>query len=80
LSSQLNPPFSLLEWRQNQYRSRANAVTTLEIRSNQHHYEALVGSNLLDRVGKLIAAKISGPRCAIISDMNVARHFGDRVV
>ena len=55
-------------------------MTTLEIRSNQHRYEALVGSNLLDRVGELITGKVSGPRCAVISDANVAAHFGDRVV
>jgi 3-dehydroquinate synthase len=54
-------------------------VTTLEIRSNQHRYEAIVGSNLLDRSGELIARKIHGPLCAIVSDTNVARHFADRL-
>ena len=54
-------------------------MTTLEIRSNQPRYEAIVGSNLLDRGGELIARKIHGPLCAIVSDTNVARHFADRL-
>jgi 3-dehydroquinate synthase len=55
-------------------------VTTLSIRSNQHAYEAVVGSNLLDRIGALVAEKVPGPRCAIISDTNVASFFADRIV
>ena len=38
---------------------------------------ALVGSNLLDRAGELIGKNV-GPRCAIISDTNVAPLFADR--
>ena len=60
--------------------SDADAVTTIEIRTNQHHYEAIVGSQLLDRIGPLIAGKVQGSRCALISDTNVAPHFADRVV
>jgi len=59
--------------------SDADAVTTIEIRTNQHHYEAIVGSQLLDRIGPLIAGKVRGSRCALISDTNVAPHFADRV-
>lgn len=59
--------------------SDADAVTTIEIRTNQHHYEAIVGSQLLDRIGQIIAGKVQGSRCALISDTNVAPHFADRV-
>jgi 3-dehydroquinate synthase len=55
-------------------------VTTLLIRSNQHSYEAVVGSKLLDRIAALVAEKVPGPRCAIISDTNVASFFADRIV
>lgn len=55
-------------------------MTTLLIRSNQHSYEAVVGSKLLDRIAALVAEKVPGPRCAIISDTNVASFFADRIV
>lgn len=64
----------------NQYRSRAAPVTTLEIRSNRHSYQALVGSQLLDRIGGLISQKIRDGRCAIISDENVAPLFSDQLI
>lgn len=54
-------------------------MTTIEIRSSQHSYQAIIGSNLLDHVGELIARKIRGPRCAIVSDTNVAPLFADRL-
>jgi 3-dehydroquinate synthase len=60
--------------------SDADAVTTIEIRSNQNRYDAVVGSQLLDRVGQLIAGKVQGSRSAIISDTNVASHFANRVL
>jgi 3-dehydroquinate synthase len=79
LSSQLRPRFSLLQKKQRPYRVGADAVTTIEIRSSQHSYQAIIGSNLLDRAGEFIADKIRGPRCAIISDTNVAPLFANRV-
>jgi 3-dehydroquinate synthase len=60
--------------------SDADAVTTIEIRSNQNRYDAVVGSHLLDRVGQLIAGKVQGSRSAVISDTNVAPHFANRVM
>ena len=54
-------------------------MITIEIRSNQHSYQAIIGSNVLERTGELIAGKIRGPRCAIVSDTNVAPLFADRV-
>ena len=55
-------------------------MTTVEIRSNQHSYQALVGARLLDRTGGLISQKISGGRCAIISDTNVALLFSGSLI
>jgi 3-dehydroquinate synthase len=60
--------------------SDVDAVTTIEIRSNQNRYDAVVGSQLLDRIGQLIVGKVQGSRCAVISDTNVAPHFADRVM
>ena len=60
--------------------SDSGAVTTIEIRSNQNRYDVIVGSQLLDRTGELIAGKTNGPRCAVISDTNVGPHFADRLI
>ena len=79
LSSQLSPRFSLLQGKQRPYGVGADIVSTIEIRSSQHSYQAIIGSNLLDRAGELIAGKIRGPRCAIVADTNVAPLFADRV-
>jgi 3-dehydroquinate synthase len=58
----------------------SDAVTTIEIRSNQNRYDAVVGSHLLDGVGQLIAGKVQGSHSAVISDTNVAPHFANRVM
>jgi 3-dehydroquinate synthase len=55
-------------------------VTTIEIRSNQNRYDAVVGSQLLDRVGQLVTGKVPGPSCAVISDANVAPLFANRLI
>jgi 3-dehydroquinate synthase len=68
-----------LQGKQRPYLVGADAVTTIEIRSSQHSYQAIIGSNLLDRTGELIGGKVRGPRCAIVSDTNVAPLFADRV-
>jgi len=41
--------------------------------------EIVVGSNLLNQVGSIIAKHVSQKRCAVISDANVAPIFGERV-
>ena len=51
----------------------------IEIRAGESRYEALVASGLLDNLGSTIARTIPGPRCAIITDVNVAALLGDRV-
>jgi 3-dehydroquinate synthase len=80
LSSELNPGFPFCSAGKIHTVSDADAVTTIEIRTSQHHYEAIVGSQLLDRIGQLIAGKVRGSRCALISDTNVAPRFADRVM
>jgi 3-dehydroquinate synthase len=80
LSSELNLGFPFCSTGKIHTVSDADAVTTIEIRSNQNRYDAIVGSQLLDRAGQLVTGKVRGPRCAIISDANVAPHFADRVV
>ena len=67
LSSQLNPGFPFCSPDKIRTVSDADAVTTIEIRSNQNRYEAIIGSQLLDRVGQLLAKKVRGPRCAVVS-------------
>jgi 3-dehydroquinate synthase len=55
-------------------------VTNVSIRAGSRSYDAIVGSELLDAIGSTIAEKISGRRCAVVSDENVARLFAERVV
>ena len=55
------------------------SVTGIEIRAGENRYEALVASGLIDNLGSTITETISGPRCAIITDVNVAAFLGDRV-
>lgn len=80
MSSELNPGFPFCSVGKIRTVSNAAAVTTIEIRSNQNRYDAVVGSQLLNRIGELVAGKLRGPRCAVISDTNVVRHFADRVM
>jgi 3-dehydroquinate synthase len=49
------------------------------IQAGSHRYEALVGSHLLDRAGPLLAQKLGGRDCAIVSDDNVAALFAQPV-
>ena len=51
----------------------------MEIRGAAHRYPALVGSNLLERLGESTRKYLPRKTCAIISDSNVAPLFGDRV-
>jgi 3-dehydroquinate synthase len=56
-------------------------LTAIQIHAGNRKYQAVVGSDLLGNVGSAISSVIAGrgSRCAIVSDTNVARHFGDRV-
>jgi 3-dehydroquinate synthase len=52
----------------------------IEVRAGGKSYAVIVGHQLLDKVGALIAERIAPGSCAVISDDNVARHFGGGVV
>jgi 3-dehydroquinate synthase len=51
----------------------------VEIRRARDRYPALVGSGLIEQVGKRLSKHLSGKICAVISDSNVARYFAKRV-
>lgn len=54
-------------------------MTGIEIHVGDVRYQALVASGLLDNLGSTIAKTISGPRCAVITDVNVIALFGDHI-
>ncbi|MEY2488239.1 MAG: 3-dehydroquinate synthase [Verrucomicrobiota bacterium] len=55
-------------------------MTPITIQAGSHSYEALVGSRLLEKAGPLLAQKLSGRDCVIVSDANVAALFTEPVL
>ena len=55
------------------------SVMSVEVRAGPHCYDALIESGLLASTGEFVKKQLHGPRCAVISDTNVAPLFGDRV-
>lgn len=55
-------------------------MTPIVIQAGNQSYEALVGSQLLEKAGTLLSQKLSGPDCAIVSDDNVAARFAQTLV
>jgi 3-dehydroquinate synthase len=55
-------------------------VTPIVIHAGNQKYEALIGSQLLEKIGALLAQKFQGPGCAVVSDDNVAPLFAQPVV
>jgi 3-dehydroquinate synthase len=51
----------------------------VEIRGVTHSYAALVGSGLIEQIGKYTRQHLQRGMCAIISDANVAPRFADQV-
>ena len=51
----------------------------METRGAAPSYPALVGSGLVAKAGEEVAKRLRCPRCAIISDTNIAPLLGDRV-
>ena len=51
------------------------AVISMAIRDGAR---AIIGADLLDRSGQFLDKNL-GPRCAIVSDTNIAAHFGERL-
>jgi 3-dehydroquinate synthase len=54
--------------------------SVVQIGGEAHRYPALVGSNLLNRVGAYLHKHTPRQACAIISDSNVASLFADRTM
>jgi 3-dehydroquinate synthase len=52
----------------------------IRVRAGEKIYEVFIGAQLLDQTGSLIGAKLQSRVCAVISDDNVAQHFGETVV
>jgi 3-dehydroquinate synthase len=53
--------------------------SVVEIHSAAQSHPALVGSGLLEQLGKYVRKHLPAKTCAIISDSNVAPLFGDRI-
>ncbi len=56
------------------------SVAAVEIRGAGYRYPALVGSGLIEQVGKRVRKYLPRKTCAIISDNRVAPLFADRVI
>ena len=54
-------------------------MISVEVRVRSQNYLARVGSGLINDLGPTVAKTLGGPRCAIITDSNVAPLFGERV-
>ena len=52
-------------------------MNPIRVRAGERTYEVLAGAGLLARVGELIAPKLKGPACAIVSDENVAALYAE---
>jgi 3-dehydroquinate synthase len=73
--------FSLSRNGRGQYDSGHMLETApITIQAGSDKYEALVGSGLLEKIGALLARKLRGRDCAIVSDDNVAPLFAQPVV
>jgi 3-dehydroquinate synthase len=54
-------------------------VTARHVRASRAAYDVIIGANLSGEIGARIRHLLQGPRCAIISDRNVALLYDDRV-
>ena len=52
-------------------------MNPIRVRAGERTYEVLAGAGLLARAGELIAPKLKGPACAIVSDENVAALYAE---
>jgi 3-dehydroquinate synthase len=55
-------------------------VNSILVEAGEGGYEVMIGEGLLSQAGSLIAGKLKGPACAVVSDEKVAGLFGDEVV
>jgi len=54
-------------------------VISVKVRTGPHCYDVLIESGSLASVGDIVKERLGGLHCAIISDLNVAPLFGERV-
>ena len=54
-------------------------MRSVQVRAGQQRYEVLIGRGLLGEAGTLIKPILSGARCAVIADANVASLFGEKL-
>jgi 3-dehydroquinate synthase len=55
-------------------------LNSIRVQAGAQSYEVFVGEGLLEEVGALVARKLKGPACAVISDENVAAFYGQTVL
>jgi 3-dehydroquinate synthase len=55
-------------------------VNAIRVQAGEQSYEVMIDAGILSRAGSLIAGKVKGPACAVISDENVAALFADGVL
>ena len=55
-------------------------VNPVIVKTGEQSYDVFVGSQLLEKSGALIAQKLKGPACAVISDGNVATLFAQTII
>jgi 3-dehydroquinate synthase len=55
-------------------------VTPIVIQAGNQSYQALIGPQLLEKIGSLLPPELRGPGCAIVTDENVAGFFAQTVV
>jgi 3-dehydroquinate synthase len=51
-----------------------DAARTVKVPLGERAYDVLIGPGLLAQSGEIIAARLAGARCAVVTDENVARH------
>ena len=54
-------------------------MISVKVRTGPHCYDVLIESGSLASVGDIVKERLGGLHCAIISDLNVAPLFGERV-
>ena len=54
-------------------------MISTEVRAGQSSYPVLIGSGLLEEIGRLVGERLPPSRCAIVSDTNVAPGFAGRI-
>lgn len=77
LSRELDRRFSLSRHGGRQYdRELVNPVI---VRAGAQNYDVVIDAQLLEQTGALVARKLKGPNCVIVSDDHVAALFAEKV-